>query len=518
MTDWLTSILSEGEHATRLRTDLPYFAEHALKLRPKTGALVPFRFNAAQLKLHEAIEKQKAETGRVRVVCLKARQLGISTYIAARLFHRTITSPGLRTIIIGHERRTSSNLFQIVKRFYDNLPDDLKPAVGTSNAEELMFDRLDSGYIVSVATNEGSGRSATAQLLHASETAFWPDLEMQMASLMQTVPDIDGTEIILESTACGYNAFHSQWRKAESGEGEFLPVFLPWTIDPDYRRPVSADFFMDADEEALAELHGLDPEQINWRRSKIGQLGSWQWFQQEYPLTASEAFISSTFDSFIPAELVIKARRETVEPYGPLIVGVDPAGMGADRTSIAWRKGRAITKIESRQGMDTMELVGLIGRIIREDKPVRVNVDVGGLGIGVVDRLYELGHSRSLVQAVNFGGKPVEPPPLDERGQPAGGWANRRSEMWSNMKRALEEGRFQLPDSDSLQADLVSVGYKYQSDGKLLLEAKADMRKRGVPSPDEADAVALCFADVDGFPRDRNFRRDLSREFDNLYV
>src|SRR5215510_162898 len=108
MTDWLTSVLSEGEHAQRLRTDLAYFAEYALKLRPKTGALVPFKFNAAQLKLHEAIERQKAAIGRVRVVCLKARQLGISTYIAARLFHRTITNPGLRTVIVGHERRASS--------------------------------------------------------------------------------------------------------------------------------------------------------------------------------------------------------------------------------------------------------------------------------------------------------------------------------------------------------------------------------------------------------------------------
>jgi hypothetical protein len=90
--------------------------------------------------------------------------------------------------------------------------------------------------------------------------------------------------------------------------------------------------------------------------------------------------------------------------------------------------------------------------------------------------------------------------------------------MWSNLKKALEAGRFSLPDSDSLQADLVSVGYKYTSDGKLLLESKQDMRKRGVPSPDEADAVALCFADPSGFPRSKNFNRDLSERYQNLYV
>ena len=218
---------------------------------------------------------------------------------------------------------------------------------------------------------------------------------------------------------------------------------------------------------------------------------------------------------------MIKARAEKVESYGPLIIGVDPAGMGADRTSIAWRRGRCITKIESRRGIDTMEVVGWVQRIIREDKPAKVNIDVGGLGVGVFDRLVELGHSRSVVQPVNFGGKPIEPPALGEDGKPAGGPSNRRAEMWANMKKVLEEGRFSLPDSDSLQADLVSCGFKFNSEGKLVLESKADMRRRGVPSPDEADAVALCFSEPDGsaFPRSsRDFRRDLSQQYKGLYI
>src|SRR5262249_41911103 len=136
---WLEKLLSEGADALRLRNDLEYFAETALKLRPKAGPLEPFKFNAAQKKLHALLEEQKAKTGKVRAVILKARQLGISSYTAARFYHRTIHSPGLRTIILGHERRASSNLFQIVKRFHDNLGDELRPSVGTSNAEELIF-------------------------------------------------------------------------------------------------------------------------------------------------------------------------------------------------------------------------------------------------------------------------------------------------------------------------------------------------------------------------------------------
>src|SRR6516165_6849915 len=430
---WLDQILRDGEHAVRLRGDLEFFSAHALKLRPKAGPLEPLNLNAAQRRLHGFIEEQKRKTGQVRAIVLKGRQMGVSTYVAARFYHRTINSPGLRTIILGHERRASSNLFGIVKRFHENLPDNLRPSVGTSNAEELIFDKIDSGYIVAVASGDATGRSATAQLLHASEAAFWDDLPMQMASLMQTVPDLDGTEIIIESTANGFNDFQALWRRAEAGESEFIPIFLPWSLDADYRRKVDADFVMDEEEHRLAELHNLDVEQIAWRRAKINQLGSADRFPQEYPLLASEAFITSTFDGFIPAELVLKARREKVEPYGPLILGVDPAGMGADRTSIAWRRGHCITKIESRRGLDTMEVAGWVNRIIREDEPDKVNIDVGGLGIGAYDRLLEMGHRRSVVNPVNFGGKPVEPAPLDETGKPAGGPANRRAEMWSNL-------------------------------------------------------------------------------------
>jgi hypothetical protein len=515
---WLDQLRAEGDRATRLRTDLEYFAQY-LKIRQKIGPLVPLVLNPAQLELHRRIEEQRAKTDRVRVVILKARQLGISTYIAARLYHRTINTPGLRTIIVGHERRASSNLFQLVKRFHDHLPDELKPSVGTSNAEELIFDKIDAGYLVTVATTEGAGRSATAQMLHASETAFWPDLPTQMAALLQTVPDGAGTEIIIETTANGYNDFHSLWRKAEAGESEFMPVFLPWSLAPEYRAKPSDKFIMDGEESKIAELHGLDLEQIAWRRAKISQLGSPEYFSQEYPLLASEAFISSSFDSFIPAELVLRARKERIEAYGPLIIGVDPAGMGADRTSIAWRRGHVITKIESWRGIDTMETTGRLARILREEKPAKLNIDVGGLGIGIYDRLMEMGWSRSLVNAVNFGSKPIDLPALDEAGRPAGGPANRRSELWSNMKRALE-GRFQLPDSDSLQADLVSCGYKYQSDGRLLLEPKADLRKRGLPSPDEADAVALTFTEPEGspIPRNKHFSQKLEMPYGGAYA
>jgi hypothetical protein len=517
----IDDLREDVDRAIRLNEDLEFYAAEYLKIRPKAGSLAPFIFNPAQRELHRIIEEQKTKTGRVRVCVLKARQMGISTYIAARFYKRTTSNPGLRTIIIGHEKPASKNLFQLVKRFHEHMPDDQRQSVGASNAEELLFDNIDSGYLVSVATEDGSGRSATAQALHASEVAFWVDLQTQFAALMQTIPDIDGTEIILETTGNSYNDFYKLWRKAEAGESEFIPVFLPWSIDPEYRARVPDDFAMTAEEEKLAELHGLDAEQICWRRNKIAQLPSPELFCQEYPLTADEAFIAADFDSYIPAELVLRARKRSAEKDGAgekkplgkyLIVGVDPAGKGADRTSIAWRRGSSIEKIESRRGLDTMEVAGLVARIIREDKPDKVNIDVGGLGVGVYDRLIEQGYG-NVVYAVNFGGKPIEPPPLDETGKPGGGPANRRAELYVNLRNALE-GEVSLPDSTSLQGDLTSIGYKFTSDGKLLLESKEDMRRRGVPSPDEGDAVALCFTEPDGSPVPRSIALNFNRRIE----
>ena len=261
-------------------------------------------------------------------------------------------------------------------------------------------------------------------------------------------------------------------------------MFLAWNLDVAYRAKVTEGFVPTADETQVASRHGLDNEQLQWRRNKISQLGSLEYFQREFPLTPDEAFLSSQFDSFITSDLVMAARKTSdIEPYGPLLIGVDPAGQGDDATAIAWRQGHSVTKIEKRHRLTTMEIAGWIAKIIRDELPAKVSIDVGGLGIGIYERLIEQGFSSSLVIATNFGSKPIEPPPLDETGKPSGGPANRRAELWLNMKNALVEGRFSIPDDDALHADLTSCGYKYDFSGRLLLESKIDMRKRGMPSP-----------------------------------
>src|SRR4029453_7654442 len=143
---WLDNVLSEGEHSTRLRTDLEYFAKHCLKIRTKAGTLEPLIFNAAQKKLNQIAEEQLKRKGRIRLIVLKARQTGISTFIAAKMFHTIINAPGRRAMLIAHEPAASRNLYGMLKRYYDCLPEDMKPAVSTLNQDKISF-KEDSGFL-----------------------------------------------------------------------------------------------------------------------------------------------------------------------------------------------------------------------------------------------------------------------------------------------------------------------------------------------------------------------------------
>src|SRR5262249_36839335 len=101
---------ADAEHRQRFKTDLAYFCQHALRIPTKSGPIAPLTSNSAQLRIHETLEAQKARTGKVRALILKARQQGASTYTGARFFWRTLYTVGLRTFILAHEDAASANL------------------------------------------------------------------------------------------------------------------------------------------------------------------------------------------------------------------------------------------------------------------------------------------------------------------------------------------------------------------------------------------------------------------------
>lgn len=515
--DQSAPILSDRERRIRqkLKDDLEHFSLKCLKIRTKSGAVEPFILNRAQQYLHSRLEKQLLNIGKVRALILKGRQQGCSTYVGARYYHKAIHHFGQRVFILTHEQDATNNLFEMANRYHLHCHPFVKPHTGADNARELDFDILDSSYRVGTAGAKAVGRSQTLQLFHASEYAFWPNAEDHAAGILQAVPDLLGTEIIKESTANGMgNQFHQEWQAAEAGMSEYEAIFIPWFWQDEYRRSVPDDFTLSSDDELYQVAHKLDNEQMAWRATKIQELGELL-FMQEYPATASEAFQLTGHDSYIPPALVLKARKNQCDAFGPLVIGADPARFGDDRFSVAWRKGRQVVKIESKGKIDLVTSANWLRQIIDEDKPERVFIDVGGLGAGTVDILYSWGAPyTNIVKAVNFGSEPQ-----DVKAKEKGGPRNRRAEMWMRSKQWLADvGEAQIPDSDSLQADACAPGYKYDMHSRLLLESKDDMGKRGMRSPDEWDAVALTFAEPVGYTTKKSRLNEDRRRVINVNI
>ena len=194
---------------------------------------------------------------------------------------------------------------------------------------------------------------------------------------------------------------------------------------------------------------------------------------------------------FIDGERIARAMaREARCHLGePLVIGVDVARFGDDRSVIAFRRGldaRTLPPVKLR-GVDLMTLAGRVAHLAIERRAQAVFVDEGGLGAGVVDRLRQLLRGQ-LVAGVNFAGRADRT--LMGEGFPA--VANKRAEMWAALRDWLQAGA--LPDDPEIAADLGGVEYGYNARNEIQLERKQDMKRRGLASPDIADALALTFA------------------------
>lgn len=493
----------------RLRDDLSFYAPRCLAVLSKPDEkgsrnLQPLRMNAAQRMIHDAIERQRADTGMVRALILKGRQQGASTYVEARNYWITTNRRGQRTMILTHVQDATDNLFAMVERYHANAPVYVKPRVGTSNAKELAFPDLDSRFQVSTAGARGVGRSATLTVFHGSEVAFWPNANDHLAGALQAVPYAPGTEVVLESTANGVgNTFHEQWVRAESGSSDFIAIFVPWFVSPEYVRTPPDGWVASSAIEDVPEGEQSDAEyqaafkltdaQMYWRSRKIVELGGGEpgfyLFKQEYPATADEAFQASTVgNTLLKRRDVLRARKSTVATPGALVIGVDPGGEGegGDPTAIIRRRTRKLFDPQQFTKLTHPQLVAMLHRIIKRERPSRMFIDVGGLGAGLVSSLLELPGTQGTVVGVNFGEAATDPEL----------YANRRAEMaWSLDEWLREPGGANIPDDDMIQREfLASVIAPPRANGQRLLRSKEWMRSKGIPSPNLFDAACLTFA------------------------
>ncbi len=413
---------------------------------------------------------------------MKARQQGLSTYVAGRYYWRITHRKGVRAFILTHEQSATDNLFDMVKRYHENAPPDMQPVSSASSAKELYFAGLDSGYKVGTAGNKAVGRSQTIQYLHASEVAFWPNDREHAAGVFQAVPQANETEIILESTGNGMNnLFYEMCQKAAKGENEYQLIFVPWFINSEYADWTADQLELSEEEQNIRTAYNLNNAQMAWRRRKIGELGEYR-FKQEYPATASEAFQTTADDVFIRPDVVLAARARTSDAFGPLIIGVDPASDGKDRTAIVLRRGKKLLEYSTHRFGTTMMCAGYVANLIDTVRPAMVCVDSIGIGKGIFDRLSEQRYG-PIVRCVI----------ASENADDTVRYKNKRAECWGRMKDWLVDGG-SIPNDDELHADLVSLSYRYTSDGSLLMESKQDLRNRGARSPDVADALSLTFA------------------------
>ena len=351
------------------------YIENCLKIKTKSGTVVPFRLNDAQRKLY-AVAKRQQDAGKpVRLIILKARQLGFSTLTEGLIFHACATRKNVNALIVAHREDATANLFRMSKLFYDELPAPVKPMLRASNAQELVFENpsklrserearpgLRSRIRCATAGGRGIGRSDTLQCVHLSEYAFWPDgadgKASTLAGILQAVPSLPGTMVVIESTANGFEDFKERWDAAVAGENDFEPVFFAWFENPDYSMPVVPGTEWTPEERDLKAAYQLTDEQLQWRRWCIANNcgGSLDMFRQEYPASPGEAFLHSGTGVFDNEQIVLRLERlpspagrgefadgewtesetgaitlyELPEEGVPYVLGGDTAGEGSD--------------------------------------------------------------------------------------------------------------------------------------------------------------------------------------------
>lgn len=192
-------------------------------------------------------------------------------------------------------------------------------------------------------------------------------------------------------------------------------------------------------------------------------------------------------DAVIPMELARAAveRDVSLTATEPIVWGLDVARYGGDNSALCIRQGNTVFEIKTFKSMDLMQLCGAVKNLYDDstamNQPQEILVDVIGLGSGVVDRLSE---QHLPVRGVNVAESPAT----------SKNYLNLRAELWFKIKDWLVQRDCRLPNDDELVAELAAPSYKYTSTGKIKIESKEEMKKRGIKSPDKADALALTMA------------------------
>jgi hypothetical protein len=382
-------------------TPAVFLAEALLKVRTRGGELAALAPNRAQREF----ERRRGAAN----IVLKARQMGISTWVAGRFFLKTITQPGTLSVQVAHTQEAAEEIFAMVRRFYRELPQQLREgALRTrrATARSLVFAELDSEYRVETAGDPNAGRGLTIQNLHLSEVARWPgDARATLAGLLASLPVGRGEngaqgEVVLESTAQGaHGCFYEEWMAGE--QNGWVRHFFPWWWEPSYACAAAPGEEWTEEERQLAAAQGLSREQMAFRRKLARQFGALA--RQEYPESADDCFLASgscVFDT----ELIERRLREAplaverrwagalevwLRPMAgrEYLVAVDPAGGGSQGDYAAMQvldaeTGLQCAEYQGRCGL--LELAERAAAVAREYNGALLIVERNNHGAGVL--------------------------------------------------------------------------------------------------------------------------------------
>lgn len=335
-------------------------------------------------------------------------------------------------------------IFEKLRFFIYNLPDIFRPAAYEDKT--MTFINHSNGSTISGEMGDNIGRGGRTSIYFIDEAAFLERAEKIDAALSMNT----NVKIYLSTPNGNGNVFY---RKRFSKK---IDVFtFNWRDDPRKTQAWYDQQVIDLDPVVVAQEIDID-------------------------------YDASVENSLIPAFAVDRAQRQ--DPIDiddiskPVILGVDPARFGSDRTAIVCRQGRIVHFIETFRGKRITEIVGIVVDIVNtlSRSVAAIFVDEGGLGAGVLDGLYE---HYDFARGVQFGAKSGRVDASDKR-----------SDMWLTMREWFEDSTVSIPNDDNLKTDLCSLQYSINSSGEYKLEKKEDAKKRGVASPDIGDALCLTFA------------------------
>ena len=333
-----------------------------LKVRTREGRTAALRANAAQ----QEFERRRGSHN----IILKARQMGLTTWTAARFFLRTITRPGTLTLQVAHTQESAEEIFRIVHRFLDCLPEGLRRGplrTSRANTRQIVFAEIDSQYRVVTAGDRNAGRGLTVQNLHCSELARWPGNPAEILAGLRAAL-APGAETILESTPDGVGGcFHEEWQKAP--ETGMVRHFFPWWMELRYRTEAAAGESVTEEERNLMMRYGLDLGQIGFRRRVRANFRGLA--RQEYAEDEDSCFLAggdSVFDlaaidgrlNAVPGPVEQRRNGELDIWLPPLpgkryLVAVDPAGGGTEGDY------SAVQILEMETGLQCAEFGGHVG-------------------------------------------------------------------------------------------------------------------------------------------------------------